>query len=108
FVYVADVVEAFLRADRHIEGDSAPQSWNVCTGIGHSVRDFACGVADAVGASRDLLGFGDLPAREDDVPWLVGNGERMAGALDWRPQYDLASGIRTALSSMTAGDQLNP
>jgi nucleoside-diphosphate-sugar epimerase len=104
FIYVADVVEAFLRAERHIEGDNSPRTWNVCTGIGHSVRDFACGVAGAVGASHDLLGFGDLPLREDDVPWLVGNGELMAAALGWRPQYELASGIEAALSSMTADE----
>jgi nucleoside-diphosphate-sugar epimerase len=107
FVYVADVVEAFLRAKRHIDGDRTPQTWNLCTGIGHSVRDFACCVADALGASHDLLGFGDLAPREDDVPWLVGNGELMASALGWRPQYELASGIEAALSCMTGDERLN-
>jgi len=110
FVYVADAVEAFIRAAAHVGSHMAsrdqPVTWNVCSGIGHSVRDFALAVAAVMGARRELLGFGDLELRADDVPWLVGNGERIAADLGWRPGYDIASGIRAALAGMTGTERL--
>jgi nucleoside-diphosphate-sugar epimerase len=107
FINVTEVVEAFVRADAHIRLDGSPQTWNVCTGVGHSVREFALAVADVLTARRELLGFGDIGLRTDDLPWLVGNGERLATALAWRPETDLPSGIRAAIASMAAGRRLS-
>ena len=104
FVYVDDVVEACLRADADMTSSARPLSavWNVCTGVGHSVRSFASFVAQAAGADAGLLGFGDLPARPDDEPWLVGNGDLMRSEIDWHPAYDLVSGVRAAVARLTA------
>jgi len=55
-----------------------------------------------MGASHQLLGFGDLPMREDDEPYLVGDGERMHRELGWRSKRDLAAGIRAAVSNLMA------
>jgi nucleoside-diphosphate-sugar epimerase len=105
FVYVKDVVEACLRADAHMAAQSQPSAatWNVCTGTGHSVRTFALKVAQALGAPANLLGFGDIPMRPDDEPWLVGSGERMHAAVGWRPAFDLDAGVRDAVASLSAG-----
>ncbi len=87
----------------------------MCTGVGHSVRTFAALVVQAVseedmsgGKSREraeLLGFGELPMRADDEPYLVGDGERMRGELGWRPQHDLAAGIRAAVAALRASQR---
>jgi nucleoside-diphosphate-sugar epimerase len=55
-----------------------------------------------MGERTELLGFGDLPMRPDDEPFLVGDGEQMLRALGWRPKHDLAAGIRTAVAALTA------
>jgi len=103
FIYIEDVVEACLRADAHMAAQSpSVATWNVCTGVGHSVRAFAAKVARALGAPARLLGFGDIPMRPDDEPWLVGSGERLRAALGWQPAFDLAAGVRDAVTHSTA------
>jgi nucleoside-diphosphate-sugar epimerase len=108
FVYVADAIEALVRSDAYMQAIDCPvaEAWNVCTGIGHTVREFAVRVAETMGADRVLLGFGDLELRKDDVPWLVGNVERMRNALGWAPKYDLSAGISTALKQPDRWSQI--
>jgi nucleoside-diphosphate-sugar epimerase len=104
FIHVDDVVQACMAAGADLRSGSRASSatWNVCTGVGHSVRTFAELVAQAMGASHQLLGFGDLPMRSDDEPYLVGDGERMRRELGWRPERDLDAGIRAAVSILMA------
>jgi nucleoside-diphosphate-sugar epimerase len=104
FIYVGDVVEACIKAgdDMTAPARALAATWNVCTGVGHSVRTFAALVAQAMGERAELLGFGDLPMRADDEPYLVGDGERMARELGWRPKHDLAAGIRAAVAALKA------
>ena len=101
FVYIDDVVEALLRADRHIQEHGAVATWNVSTGKGHSVRHFAQLVADAMNADPNLLGFGEIAMRKDDEPWLVGNPELLHSELGWYPQTDLETGVKAAVAALT-------
>jgi nucleoside-diphosphate-sugar epimerase len=107
FVYVADVVDALVRAAAHMQAAdrASAETWNVCTGVGHSVREFASLAADMLGAPRELLGFGDLALRHDDVRWLVGNGGRIERELGWRPGHDLAAGLRAAVADIAANER---
>jgi nucleoside-diphosphate-sugar epimerase len=102
FVYVGDAAEACMKAgdDMTSSSHASTATWNVCTGVGNSVRAFASLVAQAMGERPELLGFGDLPMRPDDEPFLVGDGEQMSRALGWRPRHDLAAGIRTAVAAL--------
>jgi nucleoside-diphosphate-sugar epimerase len=104
FIHIHDVVEACLNvdADMVLPSRALTATWNVCTGVGHSVQTFAALVAQAMGGHAELLGFGELPMRADDEPYLVGDGERMFRELGWRPKHDLDSGIRTAVAVLMA------
>jgi nucleoside-diphosphate-sugar epimerase len=104
FVYVKDVIEACIKAGDDMTSSSRhlATTWNVCTGVGHSVRAFAALVAQVMGEPAELLGFGDLPMRADDEPCLVGDGARMFGELGWRPKHDLETGIRAAVANLMA------
>jgi nucleoside-diphosphate-sugar epimerase len=108
FIYADDVVEACIKAGDDMAAPSCAltATWNVCTGVGHSVRAFAVLVAQAIGARGELLGFGDLPMRADDEPYLVGDGEQMLRALDWRPKHDLADGVRAAVAALMANQRV--
>jgi nucleoside-diphosphate-sugar epimerase len=108
FVYVDDAVEACIKAgdDMTLSSHATSATWNVCTGVGHSVRDFASMVAQAMGKGTELLGFGELPMRSDDEPHLVGDGEQMLRALGWRPRHDLAAGIRAAVAALTGSQRV--
>jgi nucleoside-diphosphate-sugar epimerase len=107
FIYVKDVVEACITAGDEMMTSSRhlATTWNVCTGVGHSVRAFAALVAQVMGGRTELLGFGDLPMRVDDEPYLVGDGARMLRELGWRPKHDLGAGIRAAVAILMANQR---
>ncbi len=107
FIYVDDIVDACIKAADDMASPARPSTatWNVCTGVGNSVRAFAALVGQAMGERPELLGFGELPMRADDEPYLVGDGERMCRELGWRPQHDLEAGIRAAVAILTASQR---
>ena len=81
FLYVIDAVDALLFASGLDEDREMPvRVFNVCTGHGHSVREFACRTAQLLDVKPELLGFSDLPLRPDEFPWLVGDGASLAAA----------------------------
>jgi nucleoside-diphosphate-sugar epimerase len=101
FVYIDDIVEAMLRADAHCRERGAVATWNVATGRGHSVREFAETVARAMDADLSLLGFGAIAMRKDDEPWLVGSPDLLRLELGWQPSTDLESGVRAAIAALS-------
>ena len=100
FVYVGDVVEALLAAAGPMK-DHAAGIFNVATGQGHSVREFATMTANLLGGSEKLLAFGDVPMRPDEIEWLVGDSAKLRASAGWWPRHDLASGIAASLAAMT-------
>jgi nucleoside-diphosphate-sugar epimerase len=104
FIHVDDVVKACLKAgdDLMLPSRALTATWNVCTGVGHSVETFAALVAQTMGVRAELLGFGERSLRADDEPYLVGDGERMFRELGWRPKLDLDAGIRAAVANLMA------
>jgi nucleoside-diphosphate-sugar epimerase len=102
FVYVDDVIEAFLSVSTHLQSNPSPAAaiFNVGTGVGHTVREFAELVARASGKGSELLGFGDRPMRADEMPWLVSDINRIRSAIGWTAQHDLVSGVNSAISIM--------
>lgn len=97
FIHVGDVVEALWRAGT---GEARTAVLNVSTGIGHTVRAFACAVARALGKPESLLRFGALPRRPDDLAWLVGDNARARASLSFQPRFDFASGIDCAIAAL--------
>lgn len=102
FVYVEDVVDACLRASDHCSANSAPSGavWNVCSGQGSSVRQFATMVAAIMGVDPERLRFGALPMRQGELDWLVGSAQSIEAAVGWKTRYDLRSGIGEALKQL--------
>lgn len=103
FIYVADVCEALwvtlnaLMTKKMVRGP-----YNVCTGVAHSVKDFARAMADYLGADPDLLRFGALPMRPDDLPYVVGNAAALQAATGWTSTYSLQQGVAHAIESHRA------
>lgn len=96
FIYISDAIDAVLQVLKQSYSESFARFAdisNVCTGKPHSVKEFAETVADQLGVSRSLLGFGDLEMRPDDLPWVVGNPEKFFNDIGWKASYTLESGI---------------
>ena len=92
FIYIDDVCAAFTRA-------KTGGVYNVCTGQGQSVADFARAVCAALGADERLLGFGDIARRPDDIPYLVGAPDRATEILKFTADNNLKDGLAKCLSA---------
>jgi len=106
FVYIDDVIEALIRADAHCRDKGGTATWNVATGRGHSVREFAESVAQAMDADPAMLGFGAIDMRKDDEPWLVGCPDLIRKELGWQPSIRLGEGVRAAVAALVPPSRL--
>lgn len=98
FIHIADVCEGVLAAAAALhEGRMRAGAYNLCTGNGRSVADFARAAAAALGAEPTLLRFGEIPWRPDDVPYLIGDPQRLQAACGWQARLSLEAGITAAL-----------
>ena len=93
FVYVGDVVDAMLAAERHDGG-----VFNVGTGVETSVSDLHALCRRVTGVEREP----DMrPARPGDVLRSVIDPSLAERELGWRPQHDLETGLRKAWEWVT-------
>jgi nucleoside-diphosphate-sugar epimerase len=93
YVYVEDVAAAFVTAALHPRLPAARAVYNVCTGVGHSLRQLAEAVGAALGRPLDLA-WGAVPYRPNEMMRLVGDNGRIRDELGWQPQVDLSQGLR--------------
>jgi nucleoside-diphosphate-sugar epimerase len=97
FVYVDDACNGLIAAATALSGSRMHSgAYNLSTGIGASVADFARAVARQMNADSSLLRFGALPLRPDDLPEVVGDPARLHGATTWRANYSLDEGVAAA------------
>ena len=92
YVFVGDVVDAFLKASRAAEGETV----NIATGEETSVNDLfglMASIADA-NAQVDYL-----PARPGELQRNCLNIAKAKTALDWEPKTSLEQGLRITIDS---------
>ena len=63
----------------------AGQAYNVCSGVGTSVRDLAALVLARMGKQADIRRTSTL-SRPVDVPTLVGSNAKLHRATGWTPR----------------------
>lgn len=105
YVYIGDVVDAFVRAGLALE--CAGESFNVGSGRGVTVRDaFALAIerAHAATGRRSSLVSADWPAGADPIEFrnYTADVRRLADACGWRPQVTLADGIDRLITAFAA------
>ena len=83
FLYVGDVVKAYgsLAGDLKCGGFEV---FNVCSGEAVAVRSLIEKIADRLGASRDLLGFGKRAMRPGEPAVSYGSCAKAGKMLGWR------------------------
>ncbi|WP_426271885.1 NAD-dependent epimerase/dehydratase family protein [Dyella kyungheensis] len=98
FLYVDDACDALVAVAIALRAKGMRSgAYNLSTGTGFSVRDFARTVAQRMNADESLLRFGALPLRPDDLPVVVGDPTRLNDATGWRANHSLDQGVEAAL-----------
>jgi UDP-glucose 4-epimerase len=98
FVYVADVVDAWLRVldEPATEGGL----FNVGSGRETTIRELAAAVVAASG--RDSWELRSAPAQAGDIRRSAADVTRLRGAVAWEPTTPLAEGMRRTLEHARA------
>jgi nucleoside-diphosphate-sugar epimerase len=98
FVHVDDACSGMLALLAALRSGSLPSgAYNISTGKGRSVAEFARATAQLLKADEELLKFGALPLRPDDLPSVVGDASLIRRACSWAPTYTMEQGIEAAL-----------
>ncbi|WP_158660410.1 NAD-dependent epimerase/dehydratase family protein [Paraburkholderia terrae] len=101
FVYVDDASNGLIAVlNALISGQLPSGAFNLATGVGQTVADFARQACEALGAAPELLQLGVLPMRPDDLPYVVGNPGKLQAACGWHTSTSLSEGIRRALAEI--------
>jgi nucleoside-diphosphate-sugar epimerase len=95
FLYIGDVAKAYGSFAEDLKRGGF-EVFNVCSGEAVAVRSLIELIADRMGASRKLLGFGKRPMRPGEPAVSYGSCERARQALGWEPNK-LEAGVKELL-----------
>jgi nucleoside-diphosphate-sugar epimerase len=107
FIHVDDVCKGLVSAlDALAAGKMSSGAYNLASGRGHSVREFAETVCEAMGRPKALLNFGAIPMRPDDRGYIVADTSSLLSSAGWRSSQTLGDAIDCTIAELrrTAGD----
>lgn len=96
WVYVDDHVGAYVKALEQPD-KAVGETFNICTGVGTSIRDLALKVSDITGWSGRIL-WNTIPKRPVVVSRLVGDPSKIEKMLGWKAEVSLDEGLRRTVS----------
>jgi nucleoside-diphosphate-sugar epimerase len=97
FVYVDDIVSAFLAALRRPEKAAAAGVLNVGTGDPLAVRDLVTRLAGLTGENARLF-WGAIPHRSNEVWYNSGSWGTIRSVLGWEPRVSLDEGLERTIA----------
>jgi UDP-glucose 4-epimerase len=103
YVYVGDVVDAMLMAERHLagSGSAGELSYNVGTGLETSVLDLVERLA-RIGGRADFTAE-MAPERPGEVQRIALDSSRAEADIGWRARTGLDEGLELTLASVSEG-----
>ncbi len=97
FVYVDDIVDAFLAALRAFPTQQAHEIFNIGTGNAVSIFDVVTKIKEITGADTELK-WGAVPHRKNEV-WLnSAEGKKSSEILGWQAKTNIDAGLAETIS----------
>lgn len=91
FIYIKDVVEAYILIMENISKFQEYNSFNVGTGIGTSIKEFLRIIESNIGKNENVI-FGNI---EDEQVWC--SNKKIKEKVNWTPKTNLAEGIEKTI-----------
>jgi nucleoside-diphosphate-sugar epimerase len=101
YLFAKDAAAAFLAL---LEA-SVTGPINIASGIAIRLKDIVQEIGVQLGR-QDLIQLGAIPPASTDLPFVVADISRQTDVLQWRPRYDLATGL--ALTIEWSRNQITP
>lgn len=93
FVYIDDIVNAFILAAGNIHKQIYGDVFNVATGKQTTIKQLAY-LAKNMFHIKENPHFGSMKNRKWDLVKWYGNGNKMKKVFYWKPQYNIKMGLR--------------
>lgn len=94
FLHVEDAARGYLSAMENFDRLGSYEIYNLCSGIGHTLRDVGVCLAEVAGGRRDIYKWGAVTQRTGEPNRIVGDPSKFFLATGWTPQFDLDIGLR--------------
>jgi nucleoside-diphosphate-sugar epimerase len=92
YLHVQDVADGLVGLlDSPVTG-----TVNVSSGQATTLRDIVMTIGRQIGRP-ELIRLGAIPARANDVPFVIGENARLVGEVGWQQRFDLEAGLRDTI-----------
>ena len=88
YMHIQDAADGLVA----LFASDAKGAYNVASGTATTIREIVEKLGVVTGRT-DLLQIGALPARANDLPLVLGDGQRMLADVGWRPSLSLGEGL---------------
>lgn len=92
YIYIDDLIDAYLLAST-VPLTNKMEIINIGSGKGITMRELAFEISKHLGTSNELLQFGALPYRPDEMMYLVSNINKARSLLGWKPKTSIEKGL---------------
>ncbi len=94
FLHVEDAALGYLSAVEKFDCLGSYEIFNLCSGIGHTLRDVGACLAEVSGGRHDIYKWGAVTQRAGEPNRMVGDPSKFSLATGWTPRFDLDIGLR--------------
>jgi len=97
YIYIDDLINAYILA-AVVPLENKVEIINIGSGKGIAMKDFASTISKQLCMGNNLLQFGALPYRPDEMMCLVANIDKAKSLLEWEPKVAIEKGLEHTIN----------
>lgn len=97
YIYIDDLIDAYILA-AVVPLENKMEIINIGSGKGIAMKDLALMISKQIDVSNDLLQFGAVPYRPDEMMYLVANIDKAKSLLGWEPKVTIEKGLEHTIN----------